>query len=88
MHFSGMVIDLEGYSDENKHTEALFSMLFFPPHNFFRKSRHFFVLHFLSHIHYGATGLFGLQVAQKPFLNMSLLKDIQSLELIWHLFWM
>lgn len=31
MHFSGMVTDSEGYSDEEKHTEDLFSMLFFPP---------------------------------------------------------
>lgn len=31
MLFSGMVIHLEVYPDENKHTEDPFSMLFFPP---------------------------------------------------------
>lgn len=56
----------------------------FPPlaPQFLRKSRHFLVQHFSSHIHPRATGLFGLQAAQKPCLSMSLLTDIK--ELIWY----
>lgn len=76
MYFSGMVIDLEGYTDKNKHTEDLFSVLFLPL-QFLCRSRHFCVQNFSSHILHGATGLFGLQVAQKPCLSMFLLADIE-----------
>lgn len=39
MHFSRVVIDLEGSTDD-KHTEDLFSVLFFPP-QFLCRSRNF-----------------------------------------------
>jgi len=49
--FSGVVIDLEGSTDENKHTEDLFSVLFFPTQLLCR-SKHCFVQHCSSHIFY------------------------------------
>lgn len=51
MHFSEVVLDLEGRTDENKHTEDLFSVLFFPK-QFLCRSRHFSVQHFSSHVFY------------------------------------